>query len=331
MELKNSTIKDFRKKMKSITNEFEKKVGDIIIKLVGEINLFPIDLYYHRTIQLEGETFIPDYCIDIKNSNNHHIIIIELKKYATIAGIPPQLEKFYGQISKFQRDETYKEVKIHPLFVVESEDELTPDLINRAQKYDIKLFKESVFQELDDLITDINPQYGFLDFLKNRFNIMVSYEPNYIEKYAVQNKTFDVNLLTFTMTARELLKLCFVYRANMFEDNEFRYQRLIDGDRLNEIKKFIINKNFESVFPNNLVCNFADDCKCIIEDTELPNIKKVKIENKYSSLWVIDGQHRLFSLTKLKETEENLLDDFSYTVSAYKTIKKEIKQKFSFL
>lgn len=332
MELNKNTIKEFKKKLKSISNDFEREVGEVLIKLIGEINLFPFSLYYHRTIELEGEKFVPDYFLDIKNMDEHDLIIIELKKYSDIHSVLPQIDKFYNQISKFKNDPTYKDVKIYPLFVIESEDDITSELSNCAHSYGIKIYKSDLFEELDDMMADLTPQHALLDFLKNKFNIMIKYEPEAIEVYALQNSTFGVNLLTFTISARELLKLAYVYRSNPYDqDSEMRYQRMIDGDRLNEIKKFITNKNFESVFPNNIICNFSPDSSCDIQDTQLArNIKKICFENKYSSLWVIDGQHRLFSLTKLAKEEEKLLDEYYYTITAYKTIKARDQAKIFF-
>jgi len=159
---------------------------------------------------------------------------------------------------------------------------------------------------------------------------MIQYDPKYIEKIALQNTTFKANILTFNMTARELLKLAYVYRANIYDDNGFRYQRLINGDRLNDIKKFILTKNFESVFSNNIICNFAEESQCNVLDTENAGIKKIQFENKYSTLWIIDGQHRLFSFSKLANSEEKLLDEYSFTVTAYKTIKKSDQAKIFF-
>lgn len=331
MELNKSTLKDFRKKIKSVKNEFERSVGEVLIKLVGEISLFPVNFYYHKQIILENDSFIPDYAVELTSGNEKHYIFIELKQYSQIGNnLLPQLENFYRNISKFRSLEIYREYTVHSLFVIDSDDDLTHELINMAGKYDIQLYKESVFQELDDLITDIHPQYGFLDFLKNKFNIMIQYEPKVIEKRALQNKTYNVNLLTFSMTARELLKLSYVYRANIYDDNGFRYQRLINGDRLNDIKKFIISRNFESVFPNNLICNFAEDSQCTISDTKDENVKNVKFENKYSTLWIIDGQHRLFSFAKMNKSEDKFLDEYCFTVTAYKTIKKSDQAKIFF-
>lgn len=331
MELNKKTIKEFKKKISSISNDFKKEVGNVLIKLIGEVNLFPFTIYYHKTIEMEGEKFIPDYCLNIKNLDEEYMVIIELKEYSDIQSVLPQLDKFYNQISKFKNDSTYKDIKIYPLFVIESEDDITVELSNRAHKYGIKLYKSDLFEELDSMMGDLTPQHALLDFLKNKFNIMIKYEPEDIEVYAVQNNTFNVNLLTFSISARELLKLAYVYRSNPYDsESEMRYQRLINGDRLNDIKKFITTKNFESVFPNNIICNFSPDSRCSIEDTSLTKIKKICFENKYSALWIIDGQHRLFALTKLQKEEERLLDEYHYTITAYKNIKQRDQAKIFF-
>jgi DGQHR domain-containing protein len=124
------------------------------------------------------------------------------------------------------------------------------------------------------------------------------------------------------MSAGDLLKLAYVYRAAVDKETQRKaYQRTIDGDRLLEIKKFILAKTFTSVFPNNIICTFGPDSKnSVINYDADVNVKRVKLENKYSSLWMIDGQHRVFSLTKLSEKEQSVLDEFKFLVTTYKDI-----------
>lgn len=79
-------------------------------------------------------------------------------------------------------------------------------------------------------------------------------------------------------------------------------QRLLNKKRLLEIANFI---NSESAsFPNSIIlgANFLksgrytnEDEKCVIEETDLDNIYKLKIPKGIEILSIIDGQHRLYA------------------------------------
>jgi DGQHR domain-containing protein len=322
MEINKASLKDFKRRLKSIENDFERNVGEVIVKLVGNIDLFPVELHYHREIQFEDEKMIPDYFIKIKNRDAEHVIIIELKDYENISNVLPQLDKFYAQLEKLRRDKTYFGIIFHPLFVIRSEDKINDELNKRSMNLKIPIEKADLFTDLDKSIEKMNPQYAFLDFLKNTFNMQIAYEgKEFLELEAVENHTFGVKHYTFVMPARDLLKLAYVYRASVDKETQRKaYQRTIDGDRLSEIKKFITAKTFTSVFPNNIICTFGPDSRNSVTEVTDSNLRQVRIENKYSALWIIDGQHRLFSLTKLSEKEQPILDEYRFLVTSYKDI-----------
>ena len=197
MEINKASLKDFKRRLKSIENDFERNVGEVIVKLVGNIDLFPVELHYHREIQFEDEKMIPDYFIKIKSRYAEHVIIIELKDYENISNVLPQLDKFYAQLEKLRRDKTYSGIIFHPLFVIQSEDKISDELNRRSMNLKIPIEKADLFTDLDKSIEKMNPQYAFLDFLKNTFNMQVAYEgKEFLEFEAVENHTFGVKHYT---------------------------------------------------------------------------------------------------------------------------------------
>ena len=330
MEVNEKNLKEFKKKLKSIDNEFEREVGSVLANFVGVIELFPFELYYHREISLENEKMRPDYFIRIRGKNKEDVLIIELKKYANISAVLPQLNKFYQQLEKLKREPSYSGVTFHPLFVIDSEDDLTAELNNRANNYKILIEKADLFSDLEKLIETMNPQYALLDFLKNNFNIQVAFDGNeFLEFYAVENNIWNAQYYTFVISARDLLRLAYVYRAAVDKETQREaYQRTIDGDRLNEIKKFILSREVTSVFPNNIICTLSPDSRSEVKEVEgIPAVKRILIENKYSSIWVIDGQHRLYSLTKLHKNEQKVLDEYKFLITVYKSLKAKDQAK----
>jgi len=325
MEINRASLKDFKRRLRSIENDFERNVGEVLVKFVGTVDLFPLEMHYHREIQFENEKMIPDYFIKVKSRTEEHAIIIELKAYENITNVLPQLDKFYTQLEKLKRDRIYSGIIFHPLFVIRSEDEISDELNKRSNNYKIMVEKADLFVDLDKSIEKMNPQYALLDFLKNTFNVRIAYDgEEFLEFEAIENDTFGVKYYTSVVAARDLLKLAYVYRASVDKETQRKaYQRTIDGDRLSEIKKFILARTFTSVFPNNIICTFGPDSKNAVVDYDekiVRPVKRVRIENRYSSLWVIDGQHRLFSFTKLSEKEKPILNEYKFLVTTYKDI-----------
>jgi DNA sulfur modification protein DndB len=81
------------------------------------------------------------------------------------------------------------------------------------------------------------------------------------------------------------------------------YQRVLKRSRLREIGEYI---EHGGVFPNNILLNFKDaarfDKKMSVEDRQI-SFGDLYLPDKFKSIWVIDGQHRLFGFT---ETDDEL-------------------------
>jgi DNA sulfur modification protein DndB len=135
-----------------------------------------------------------------------------------------------------------------------------------------------------------------------------------IVETALENKTLtipalkchqeDITFYAFVLTAEQLIKITFVSRR----EGEDGYQRLLNSKRAESIRKYI---ELGRVLPNNIILNF-DDPKQISYNNErglitIPFIPK--------SAWVIDGQHRLYGASLLKDTE--LAKNYQFLVSAF--------------
>ena len=112
----------------------------------------------------------------------------------------------------------------------------------------------------------------------------------------------------FSIEPERLLKLGFILHHHSANDNMMpAYQRLIKKDRLAGIRRFVKDKGF---FPNSLIVsiNTHDEpmkfvplsCDC---GKTRPGI--LHLPPKYSSAYVIDGQHRLYAYSGLPEAEEH--------------------------
>jgi DNA sulfur modification protein DndB len=129
--------------------------------------------------------------------------------------------------------------------------------------------------------------------------------------YAVQGSMGGVPYYTFLIEPERLLKLGYVLHRSKSIRVLPSYQRLIKKSRLSAIRKFINNGGY---FPNSLVVSVENDGKDIQFDKAGPSIEGAQsklgvlhLPNKYRSLYVIDGQHRLYGYSESDYAENNTI------------------------
>jgi len=168
-------------------------------------------------------------------------------------------------------------------------------------------------EEYFDLGRSIDRSYAHREFLKY-FNI-VPEKTEYLNIPAT--KTFlDKNkkkvIYSFACSAKELAKFATVSRRGIGKESISAYQRLLKGNRIKDIGENFIDAG--NKFANNIIIKLNDEkiefdsFKNAINEDEIIGINKfdiglLKISNDYHSSFVIDGQHRLFSYLKSKQTD----------------------------
>jgi DNA sulfur modification protein DndB len=109
---------------------------------------------------------------------------------------------------------------------------------------------------------------------------------------------------SFVMSAGDLLKIAFInHQAFNNPEGQPAYQRMIDAKRIKDISSYIRGGGF---FPTNILANFVDSPKfepLSNKDNTDSNVKFgwLTLPSKYRSVWIIDGQHRLFGFSDLGE------------------------------
>jgi len=148
-------------------------------------------------------------------------------------------------------------------------------------------------------------------------------------RYNIDPKSRNI-LFLFFISANDLLKFSYVARREL--GNELFYQRILNKNRLRQIKDYI---NRGNIFPNSIIIELSDDCwefnpklkqDVLSNDNNLPNcisIGELVLKDNYRSCWIIDGQHRLYSYSQT--TTPGFL-----AVSAFAKLEKE-KQADYFL
>lgn len=104
---------------------------------------------------------------------------------------------------------------------------------------------------------------------------------------------------TFIIQPAKLLKIGYIlHRTNAnndYEDLLPSYQRIIKKDRLKSVRKFVENGGY---FPNSLIVSIDSEGPLLFEPVgsgaEQYEMGYLNLPKKYQSVYVIDGQHRLY-------------------------------------
>lgn len=114
--------------------------------------------------------------------------------------------------------------------------------------------------------------------------------------------TNKVRIVSFMMSAEDLLNTCYVLRKDNWTESIWLYQRLIDKTKIKKIRSFLEVKgeafynNIIVALPDNIV--FQDESgnfKTIEEIGALEGNCKLILPKEMNSICVIDGQHRIFA------------------------------------
>lgn len=211
--------------------------------------------------------------------------------------------------------------------------------INLSPVTDIAIFYKSDFLRLTEYTQMIGDWTKF--YFLNNFGIdhtinsaLTIYEKDncLIKNTRVKISNKDAlfsDLYTFTISPYKLLNIAHVYRSDEFpslQNANFNYQRPLDSNKLKEIRtKLLTNQDF--IFPSNVLVILSQECE-YKKDGEGNNY--LYIPEKYGTISVIDGQHRLFSYAD-KKIQSIMSDDCQIIVIAVKCKSEDLEtiSKFS--
>ena len=138
-------------------------------------------------------------------------------------------------------------------------------------------------------------------------NISSSSEDTKIIAPIIYPKTFTglkngVRVVSFMMSAEDLLNTCYVLRKDNWTESIWLYQRLIEKGKIKKIRNFL-ELNGEAFYNNIIVAlpdsvAFYDEAKhykTIEEIGELESNCQLVLPKEMNSICVIDGQHRIFA------------------------------------
>lgn len=128
---------------------------------------------------------------------------------------------------------------------------------------------------------------------------------------AIEGRMGGHTYYSFSATPSTLLKLGFVLHRTKSVRLTPSYQRLIKKSRLNNIQGFVENGGF---FPNSLLVNIETEGKKLQfdrasaqSDNTVTKLGVLHLPPRYRSIYIIDGQHRLYAYSGSQYATSNSL------------------------
>ena len=112
----------------------------------------------------------------------------------------------------------------------------------------------------------------------------------------------NVRIVSFMMSAEDLLNTCYVLRKDNWDESIWLYQRLIEKSKIKNIRGFLEDKG--EAFYNNIIVALPDNVAFLDASGQYKNIAeignfegncKLILPKEMNSICVIDGQHRIFA------------------------------------
>lgn len=174
-----------------------------------------------------------------------------------------------------------------------------------AQNYGIKVWDSSVisyFEDLENRLGDAAKYQVFAESLEDEE--IGSYSPRIP---AIKSDFNGISFYYFLARPESLLKIAYIFhrKLRIGDQHENPYQRMVNKRRIEDIRNFIASKGY---FSNNVIANFKQSPKFIKTDiVEGIEYGVLTLPAFYQSLWIIDGQHRLFGYSNTGEAKDHLI------------------------
>lgn len=119
-----------------------------------------------------------------------------------------------------------------------------------------------------------------------------------------------VRIVSFMMSAEDLLKTSYVLRKDNWEESIWLYQRLIEKEKIKNIRAFLADKG--SAFYNNIIValpdnvRFEDEAGNVVKADKIGDFQRCSliIPDEMNTVCVIDGQHRIYAHYEAPENEK---------------------------
>ncbi len=191
------------------------------------------------------------------------------------------------------------------LFVITGKD-MSPENIGYAKTKGMHVWGEKQL-EYYEALTETIKQYAKYEIIHS-LGIATSEEKNIHRVLALKVQQpvagSGHDLFLFSVPAEHLLRTCVIFRRA--QGNADAYQRMLRRERLPKVQEFVTRP--DAMLPTNIVVHLSD--RVLVEDVPMSDVRDsqsrpvvlsratkpvvLNIPLEFSSLELIDGQHRLF-------------------------------------
>lgn len=202
-----------------------------------------------------------------------------------------QIKVFFLYFSKYPANLSNEDlIRFHPIRFIEAQ---TLDYFNETAKTIKRTTKYEIFRFLDLKNCDIG--------VKSSASGLSTFETAIIHPSEMTGLKNGIQMVSFMVSAEFLLQTCYVLRKDNWENSILLYQRLIDGDKIKSIRKYLaLNKN---TFYNNIIVSLPDETSVKNAANQIVDLNDVNekekntiiLPNQMNSICVIDGQHRIYA------------------------------------
>lgn len=255
--------------------------------------------------------------IDVFAADEETILFIECK-CATVGkkgDFKTDLESIRGiregLFKTVRKEREFRNKKVKYIFATKNYEVTEPDR-NRMKDLGIYHFDEYGIRYFADLAKHLGScaRYQLLGalFAGQKIGTMDNRIP------AIEGKMGGYTYYSFSIEPEKLLKLAYVLHRNEANNDMMpTYQRIIKKPRLLEIRKFIDNKGF---FPNSIILSIDTKGRKLRFDSApetsqvenaISRIGILHLPQLYRSLYIIDGQHRLYGYAESKHAIDNTI------------------------
>jgi len=282
------------------TNDHEIKIGNRTVEIDA--------LFIYKNIWLLCED-----TIGTQNKRDHIRTKNESAKEIknNIESLVTELLKLFPEKECLLSQYETSRIKLYYLYIPKDEIDIQED--------DKKLFSNLIFVQPKTLNyfkwivsciknTARNEVFRFLNIQTEDIGQIVSSSDNtgitapiiYPDSFTGINN--NVRVVSFMMTADDLMNTCYVLRKDNWSDSILLYQRLINKSKIQKIREFLDSEKV--TFYNNIIVTLPDDVRFKNPSGDYKKITDIKtfetgyqliLPKKLNSICVIDGQHRIFA------------------------------------
>jgi len=251
-------------------------------------------------VAIDDETCICVECKATQQFEKSHSFKLDLEAiHGYYQDLQTAVKKQYGNHLKFR----YIFATKNYLITDDSAD------MGRMKSFNITYFDYDTVQYYGALVEHLGTA-GRYQFLGNIFqNTKIAGLENRVP--AIKGKMGGLTYYAFLIEPEKLLKMAYVLHRNKANHLLMpTYQRLIKKDRLKAIRNFVNNGGY---FPNSLIVSIDTSGDNLRFDQNSQNFESVSktgtlyLPQKYHSIYVIDGQHRLYGYSESDYADTNVI------------------------